>query len=155
MKRNIIITIISVCFIVGMAIIVWHISQPQNVYLSYEKYTKLKTGMSYKQCTEVIGKKGTLTTTSKSDDDVVKVYSYEDRASNMNLVFFNDILLHKGQSGLKKAEPKSKNISCYYKTYIADSMNYQYRTKIHTLKDEKGDCNILFWIYILKGIFKK
>ena len=43
-----------------------------------------------------------LTTTSKSDDDVVKVYSYEDRASNMNLVFFNDILLHKGQSGLKK-----------------------------------------------------
>lgn len=102
MKRNIIITIISVCFIVGMAIIVWHISQPQNVYLSYDKYTKLKTGMSYKQCTEVIGKKGKLTTTSKSDDDVVKVYSYEDRASNMNLVFFNDTLLHKGQSGLKK-----------------------------------------------------
>ena len=74
----------------------------ENFDKAYDKYTKLKTGMSYKQCTEVIGEKGTLTTTSKSDDDVVKVYSYEDRASNMNLVFFNDTLLHKGQSGLKK-----------------------------------------------------
>ncbi|WP_303857861.1 hypothetical protein [Aminicella lysinilytica] len=34
--------------------------------------------------------------------------------------------------------PSSTAISCYYKTFIAGSMDYQYRTKVYSLKNNKG-----------------
>ena len=39
---------------------------------------------------------------------------------------------------IKATHPSSTAISCYYKTFIAGSMDYQYRTKVYSLKNNKG-----------------
>lgn len=39
---------------------------------------------------------------------------------------------------IETAHPSSTAISCYYKTYIAGAMDYQYRTKVYSLKNNKG-----------------
>lgn len=102
MRKEILIICLCICMVVAIILIYNCKYGLHDQYLSYDKYRQLKNGMTYEQCVKVIGKEPHFeSSTDEKNDFVMKSYSYEDEKSNVALIFMNDKLYSKAQSGLK------------------------------------------------------
>lgn len=108
----------GICVIIGA--IVWNSSkEPPSVDNSFynqtappsensacitlEEFNKLKNGMTYEQCAELIGGLGTLTSSSSIGNSTFDYYTWEGTTSfsTASLIFDNNHLYSKTQFGLK------------------------------------------------------
>ncbi len=66
-------------------------------------YTRLKTGMTYPQVVEILGKEGTELSSNEIGGYRTVMYQWEGEgfAANMNAMFQNGKMIQKAQFGLK------------------------------------------------------
>ena len=74
-----------------------------DAYITLEEFEKLKTGMTYEHCAEIIGVYGKLNSSSGTGEDEFSMYTWEGNSpfSNAVLTFRGNHLYSKTQIGLK------------------------------------------------------
>lgn len=80
------------------------VSQPRNITgITMSNYDRLKTGMTYKQVAEILGKDGIELSSNEIAGIKTAMYQWqgESLGANMNAMFQSGKLISKAQSGLK------------------------------------------------------
>jgi hypothetical protein len=73
----------------------------QETLITLDKFNSIKTGMSYREVTNILGKEGTLMSENSIAGISTAMYQWSNGFSNMNAIFQNDKLIQKAQFGLK------------------------------------------------------
>lgn len=76
----------------------------KSEYITLEEFNSVKTDMTYKEVTAIIGSKGTVTSESSLNDYTIKIitwYGSGMAGSNANVTFTNGKVTSKAQFGLK------------------------------------------------------
>ncbi|KUF32664.1 hypothetical protein [Lysinibacillus sp. F5] len=77
--------------------------EPKQKFITMDLFKQIQTGMTYEEVKELTNLEGTLVPTSS--DEEISEYKYEAEGNaSVTLIFSNDILFTKSQSGLAKPE---------------------------------------------------